>query len=328
MTVADMARLAGHAEEAGLDGAYLVEAWRTTPTCLAALALATERIRIGPYVMNAHSRSPLFAGMAAVDLDEIAGGRLALAVGSGNRITNEKYQGIPVVRPLEKMRDYLEILALVTRARAGDRIEYAGEMHSSSGWVSQVTPVRDRIPIHLAATSPRMEQIAASFADGVALGSLVSASFVADVRSRFVTSEQPDFEIRATAFVSVDDDPERAREATRRAVVNLYAGKPHPHYDALLRRQGFEETADLVSLHVEAGDLDKAAASVDDEVVDALSISGTAQDCKRRLAEYSGAADELILMNVGAMRFEAAPEARPDADSMLASYDALLALAS
>ena len=66
MTVRDTATLAERAERHRFDGVYVVEAWRSAPTCLAAIAVATETVSIGPYVMNAHGRSPWITGMGQV----------------------------------------------------------------------------------------------------------------------------------------------------------------------------------------------------------------------------------------------------------------------
>jgi 5,10-methylenetetrahydromethanopterin reductase len=176
--IRDLVDLAVRAEAAGAYGIYVPEAWRSGFVAPTAMAAATRRVRIGAYVLNAHARTPWVAGLAAVDLDEFSGGRLTLGVGSGNRVTNESYQGVPVVRPLQKMRDYLSVLRSVTSARLGERVDVPGERHSVDGWHSQVNPVRSRIPIVLAATSPRMVELAAELADGIALGSLQSVDFV------------------------------------------------------------------------------------------------------------------------------------------------------
>src|SRR5690606_9754875 len=205
---------------------------------------------------------------------ELSGGRLVLGVGSGNRVTNESYQGVPVTRPLRKMREYVELLRLVTSAGRGDRVDYAGEVHRMSGWRCQVDPVRDSVPIVLAATSPRMTRLAAAVADGIGLGSLPSAEYAARIAAECrAAAVREDFTVLMAALVAVDSDTERAREAARAAVVNLYAGKPHPHYDALLRRQGYERVAEEVDGAVRRGDLAAARRAVTDEVVDRLTVA-------------------------------------------------------
>ncbi len=330
ITVADMADLAVRAEEAGYDGVYLAEAWRSGFVTLAAMAQRTERISLGPYVLNAHARTPMIAGMSAVDLDELSGGRLVLGVGSGNRVTNESYQGVPVVRPLRKMREYVELLRLVTSARRGEQVDYEGEIHRMSGWRCQVDPVREAVPVVLAATSPRMTRLAAEVADGIGLGSLQSAEYVAGIAAECrAQAVRPGFSVLMAALVAVDPDAERAREAARTAVVNLYAGKPHPHYDALLRAQGYERVADGVDGAVRRGDLEAARRAVTDEVVDRLTVAGTPEECARRLRAYAEAGvDEILLVNVGGMRYEAGAADRGARDALLASYEPLLELAA
>jgi alkanesulfonate monooxygenase SsuD/methylene tetrahydromethanopterin reductase-like flavin-dependent oxidoreductase (luciferase family) len=325
MTVRDMVDLAVRAEEAGADGVYLPEAWRSgfvTPTAIAA---ATSRIRVGPYVLNAHSRTPWIAGMAAVDLDEFSGGRLVLGVGSGNKVTNESYQGVSVVRPLEKMRDYVRVLRAVTSARLGDRVDVPGARHSVSGWHSQVTPVRDRIPILLAATSPKMTDLAAEVADGIALGSLQSSEFIDRIARRCRETAGPDFKVVASGFVATDPDRDVARAAAKEAVLGLFAGKPHPHYESLLRQQGFSTVADEVLAAVAADDIDRARKAIPDEVIDTLTIAGTPEECIERLGEYEGIVDDFVLVNSSGMRYQEG-DGISRAGAQLRSFDSVLAL--
>ena len=329
MTVADMAELAARAEDSGFSGVYVPEAWRSGFVPVAAMAARTQRVTVGPYVMNAHARTPMIAGLTAVDLDEVAGGRLLLGVGSGNKVTNEKYQGVPVRRPLQKMREYVELLRLVTTARQGEQVDFAGQVHSMTGWRSQVDPHRPAIPIYLAATSPRMTELAGEVADGIALGSLQSAEFVRSVvaQARATAGSRP-FGVMVAAFVSVDEDRERARSAGRTAVVNLYAGKPHPHYDSLLRQQGYVQLADDLTRLVAEGQLDKAHDAVPDEVVDDLVIAGTPDDCSRRLADYAGIVDEVVMVNTNGMRYRADDDrSAPSRHDLLDSFDKTFALA-
>jgi alkanesulfonate monooxygenase SsuD/methylene tetrahydromethanopterin reductase-like flavin-dependent oxidoreductase (luciferase family) len=329
MTVADMAELGARAEDAGFSGVYVAEAWRSGFVPVAAIAARTRRVTVGPYVLNAHARTPMIAGISAVDLDELAGGRLLLGVGSGNRVTNEKYQGVPVERPLRKMREYVELLRRVTTARQGEQVDYSGEVHSMTGWRSQVDPYRPSIPIYLAATSPRMTELAAEVADGIALGSLLSVEFVRGIADAARATAHPrTLGVMMAAMVAVDDDRERARSAGRTAVVNLYAGKPHPHYDSLLRQQGFVQVADDLTRLVAAGDLAAAHDAVPDEVVDELLVAGTPEDCARRLTAYSGIVDEVVVVNASGMRYRADGDASGSARTdLLASFDSTFALA-
>ena len=94
-TIRRMAELAREAELAGLDAVYLCEAWRSGFVGLAAIALATEKVEIGPYILNAYGRSPWLTAMSAIDLDELSGGRLVLGIGTGNKHINEEWHASP-----------------------------------------------------------------------------------------------------------------------------------------------------------------------------------------------------------------------------------------
>ena len=115
MSTQEMLTIARRAESAGLYSLYCVEAWRSAFVPLTAVATATERVRIGPYILNAYGTTPFIAGMSAIDLDEISGGRLVMCVGSGNRHINEEYNGTAYARPLRKMAEYVELLRTITR---------------------------------------------------------------------------------------------------------------------------------------------------------------------------------------------------------------------
>ena len=304
MAQSDMMLVAKEAEAAGFDSLYVTEAWRSAFVPLTALALATERVRIGSYVLNAYGRSPFITGMSAVDVDELSGGRLLLGVGSGNRHINADWQGVPHEKPYQKMTEYIENLKQIVRTPAGSRVSYEGEIHRMD-WVPAVTPVRESIPIYLSAIFPRMVRVAGRVADGIALGAVLSAAYARDViqpAARKAATEA-DRDPQALgflmgAFVSVHEDHEKARQAAREAICHLFSPLPHPYYEYLLREQGFSAAADAALKHVPEGRIQKAAEAMTDEVVDTLAIAGTPEECRRRLANYEGVIDEVIFVNV------------------------------
>lgn len=329
LQVADMVALAERAEESGYDGVFVPESLRSGVATVAAIAAATDRVEVGPYVLNAHARTPLSAGMEAIDLDQLSQGRLVLGVGSGNAVMNESGHGVPVVRPLGKMRDYLEVLRQVTTAPAGTCVSYDGERHHVKNWRAQATLVRDSLPTLLAATSPRMMDLAADLAGGIALGPLQSASFVSVIAER-LRARSPlgqGFAVYCAAFVAVDPDRAIARASARRAVVNLFAVKPHPHYERLLRLQGHSEFIDQLMHRLATTGGEGAEGEVPDEVVDDLTIAGTAEECAARIEQYSPSVNMLILQNVAALE-QITPRHHVNPARLVASYGGLLDLAS
>src|SRR5207344_863665 len=70
-------QLAQQAEQAGFDSVFTVEFFNQHAfAVLGAIAATTSRIGIGTGIANAFTRSPLVHATAAMDLDELSGGRM------------------------------------------------------------------------------------------------------------------------------------------------------------------------------------------------------------------------------------------------------------
>lgn len=304
ISVKQVVELACEAERAGLDSVYVTEAWRSGFVVLTAIAQATERVEIGPYILNAYGRSPWLTAMSAVDLDELSGGRLVLGVGTGNKHINEDWQGIPQARPLRKMEEYVTVLRKAVSAKVGETVSWQGEIHSMN-WSPAVNPVRDAIPVYLAALYPKMTAVAGRAADGIAMGALLSPAYVRDVvKPRFLAAAEEagrdpaQLGTTIAPFVSVDEDGEAARQAAREAICHLYSPLPHPYYDFVLREQGFSKAADAATKYVPEGKMEKAMEAFTDDVMDVVAISGNIEQCRRQLEQFEGIVDQTLFVNV------------------------------
>ncbi len=322
VTVSEMTAVACNADARGFSTLAMAEAWRSGWVTLTAMAAATQRVRLAPYVLNAYGRSPYLAGMAAVDFNEFSSGRLILGVGGGNRIINEQWQGIPHERVLTRMREYVELMKIIGRTRLGETVSYSGKIYNME-WTPSVDPGDRPYPVYLAAVFPRMMRVAAQVADGIAGGATLSATYVDEMikpQARAAAAEvDRDFtslKWNAVAITAVDEDRERARRAAREAICHLYAPLPHPYYEFTMREQGFSKSADDLLKLMPAGKLEAAVDAIPDECIDQLTIAGTVADCRRRLAEYEGTLDEIMLLN-------AMP---PEPGALEASYAGLLKL--
>lgn len=99
LTIAETVRVGRAAEAHGMDALHCVEAYRCGLLPLAALATGTEAVTIGPDVLNASFRTPFAVGLAALDLNEMSGGRLELALGIGNSHITRHWLGWNQGRP-------------------------------------------------------------------------------------------------------------------------------------------------------------------------------------------------------------------------------------
>ena len=321
-SLSDLCAVASAAENSGFAMLCMAEAWRSGWVPLTAMAAATKTINLGPYVLNAYGRSPLLAGMSAIDFDDFSGGRLKLGVGGGNRIINEQWQGIEHARVLTKMREYVTILKQMARTPMGEPMTFDGKIHHMA-WTPAVEPRSNPFPVYLAAVFPAMMKVAAGVADGIAAGATLSPEFLSEIvrpqAEAAANAADRDFQELGWSTVAVtacDPDRARARQAAREAICHLYAPLPHPYYEYTMREQGFAAVADAL-IELAPKDLQRACEAISDECLDAIAIAGTPDECRNRLADYHGLVDELLLLN-------AMP---PEADDALASYSALLGLA-
>jgi alkanesulfonate monooxygenase SsuD/methylene tetrahydromethanopterin reductase-like flavin-dependent oxidoreductase (luciferase family) len=154
----DMAALAALAEASGWEGVfvedYLVyQGRRGTPTydpwvVLAAMALATSRVRLGPLVTPLPRRRPWKLASEAVSLDHLSGGRLILGVGAGDgREPSFAEAGEPAEpRVLAEKLD--EGLTVVTELWRGAPVSFAGQYYQLDGLQLTPSPAQQpRIPI-------------------------------------------------------------------------------------------------------------------------------------------------------------------------------------
>lgn len=301
LKLTETADLAREFDEAGFHGLYCVEAYRSGFVPLTVLAQATQRCRVGTYIANAHARPPVAAAMAARDVDELTGGRVVVGVGSGNPHINEWHLGASNDRPLAMMRGYVEGLRAALGAAPGETVEFV-HRGKEIRWTPAMTPVRDRIPVLLAAMYPKMRRLAGQVADGLALGSLHSAEYVRDVVRPAVEEaaaeagrDPGEFRFVASVLAAVDEDAEVARQRARRGLCQLFTPLPHPYYEAILREQGWSKMVDDIADAMREGSLDLAVRKVPDEAVDSLLVAGDRAGCDAALGAYTGVLDEVVL---------------------------------
>lgn len=316
--------LAGRGEAAGFDSMFVVEAGRSASVPAAAVINATTVCQVGTYVVNAYAREPWLTGMMARDLDDLSGGRFVLGVGTGNKHFNEWYMGSDMSKPIAKMRDYMTIVRAVVAGKRGEAVRHNGRAHSIR-WRASYEPQRPTIPVYLSASGPNMVKLAGEVSDGVGVGIMSSVEFLRDIvrpnaqGGATTAGRDPDaLAFPMAAMVSVNQDAERARDAVKKAIAELFHPVPHPYYDSQLRQLGFAEFADQASALMPEGKLRETMDLVPDAVIDTMTITGTVEQCAQRIAEYEGFADEIIAFRI----------AQRDEPRGIAAYEDLFTLAA
>jgi alkanesulfonate monooxygenase SsuD/methylene tetrahydromethanopterin reductase-like flavin-dependent oxidoreductase (luciferase family) len=156
-----IARVAGHAEDIGLDRVDVAEGWtHDSLIVLAELAARTSRIGLGTSIISVWGRTPATMALGAAGLQRCSGGRFSLGIGAGSPPLAEGFHGRQWERPLARLR---ETLIAVRALLAGDRLPEpaAGARPLRLGVVPDLP-----VPILLAALAPGSIRLAGELANG------------------------------------------------------------------------------------------------------------------------------------------------------------------
>jgi alkanesulfonate monooxygenase SsuD/methylene tetrahydromethanopterin reductase-like flavin-dependent oxidoreductase (luciferase family) len=235
---ADMRAAARAVEDAGFDGLWtwdhlrdpdgdggpgVPEAW----TVLSALAEVTQRIMLGPLVLNVANRQPgLLANMAAT-LQAVSHGRLLLGLGAGGSrhtpyAVEQEAMGATVARDAVRAQRVVETITLIRRLWSG-----------AHGFLRPDPPP----PIVVGGFGPRMAAIAGTHADGFntqafhpQLGELVKIA-----RDAHAAAGRAASKFLVTVFAGLDErwlQPDtRARQQLERAGVDRLILLLSPPFD-------------------------------------------------------------------------------------------------
>ena len=176
-----LARLAARAEDRGWDGVFLWDhviyraptASATDPwIALAAMAVATERVQLGPMVTPLARRRPWIVARQAVALDQLSAGRFVLGLGLGLDASGGELsrfgEEVDDRRRAAMLDEGLDVLTGLLR---GERVSHAGERYRVDDVRFLPRPVRPGgMPIWLAARWPNRRPVARALRhDGVFL---------------------------------------------------------------------------------------------------------------------------------------------------------------
>jgi F420-dependent oxidoreductase-like protein len=290
----ELIALAQEAERLGYDSAWAAEAWGTDAVSVVSwLAATTSTIKVGTAIMQIPGRTPANTAMTAATLDLISGGRFLLGLGTSGPQVVEGWHGQPWGKPLTKTREYVELVRRALRREAvefqGDQYEipYAGADATGLGKPLKLMmrPLRDSIPIYLAALSPKNVRLAFEIADGW-LPIFFSPE---QARAAFEYEPRAGFEIVPTVHVVLTDDVAAGRDALR-PLFALYVGgmgaRGANFYNALVRRYGYEAEADRIQELYLGGKQREAIAAVPDALIDEVALVGSRERIRDRLQAW------------------------------------------
>lgn len=294
--VPEMTRLARLAEDAGCESVWVAETRFTRDGFVpcAAIAANTRRVGIATGIVNVFTRGPVLNAVSWATLDEASGGRAIAGLGPGSP-TVLAAQGQPFAKPLTRLREYVEVMRLLL---TGQRVDFAGETIRVEGVQLEMEPVRSHIPIHLGVTGPKALELAGEIADGAMLNGFLPPAYVLRARERLVAGaaragrDLAAIDVSMAVITSVNSNSTLARDAARPIVAMYIARMPN-----LAAEMGFDEEvkAHIRAVYNDSG-LTAAAHEVSDSMVDAVTASGTPDECRARIAAYREAGVNLPIL--------------------------------
>jgi probable F420-dependent oxidoreductase len=299
--VRDVAEAARLAEAAGLRSVWATEFYdRSATVALAAMAHATERIELGSAIAYAFGRTPLVLAAEARDLDELAGGRLILGLGTGTRRMQRDWHGLDGEHPASRMEELVPLVRRVLRLHEGP-IEHQGRFYRLRVKPTAIVPppLREDLPIYMAGVNPRMIEAAGRVGDGLVGHPLFTPEYVREVarpalaRGAEHAGRDSPPPIAGYLTCSVGPDRDQAR-ADARAIVAF--NSTVKTYEVVHRLHGFEAQAEAVRAAWRAGDFAGMAEAVGDQMLDAIALAGTPEEVRERFAaRWSGVYERTLL---------------------------------
>ena len=283
-----------------------------------ACAVVTERINIGLGIVNFYQHHPTLIAAEFAALDELAGGRVRLGIGSGigQRVLRLGYKW----RPLLSLEDAVAIIRPLLR---GEAVNHRGIVFSAEGVSLGFRPPRPDAPIYVASMGDRSLALCGRIADGLIVSNMCPPRYteraVGIVQQSAADARRKPLDIVQYLPCVVRPDRDEAWRLAKHVVGGMLAtfwptggdwpalrdtivecsGIPKPEVVAVLARLRRGELADTV---------------LDDRFIAAFAIAGTAEECLAQAAQYRRAGvAELVLTFAGP---------RPEAD--MAQFAAVL----
>ena len=165
-----------HAEELGFDVATTADQfvdwknpsvpWFDVWTALAAVAQATDHIRLAPCVAQIPMRDPATFARQVVTVDHVSGGRVEAGLGLGLTVDpGYGMIGVPNWDNPERARRFKEYVEIVHSMLSGSPTEYAGTYYTVQSATVHQSVQSPRPPITIAAMGPKMMRYAATYGD-------------------------------------------------------------------------------------------------------------------------------------------------------------------
>jgi len=300
-------------EKVGADIVLVAEAYSYDAVSqLGYLAAKTNTIELGSGVFPIYTRTPSLLAMTAAGLDYVSDGRFQLGIGTSGPQVVEGFHGLPFDAPLGRTREVVEICRQVWRR---ERVKYDGkhyqvplpaERGTGLGKPLQLInhPVREQIPVSIAALGPKNVELTAEIANGwqpIFFYPEKAQAVWGEALAAGQAKRDPELgplDVMVGTSLAIGDDVEDRLEWLKPQLA-LYIGgmgaKGRNFYHNLATRYGFGDIADKIQELYLGGNKKDAIAAVPDELARSISLVGPRGFVAERVAAFAEAGVTTLL---------------------------------
>ena len=294
------------AENLGYDGLCTEETGHDPMFPLVLAATTTSRVSLEPRVAIAFPRSPMVFAYAAMDLQNLSGGRFRLGLGTQVKGHIERRFSTEWSPPGPRLREYVQSLHAIWDAwQDGTRLSYHGEHYNFSLMTPFFSPGpsdQPRPPVFVSAVNAYNCRVAGEVCDGISLHPLMSPEFlkqrilppIADGASR-AGRDVKDVSLTGSGFVITGPNKsviEERKYAVRRQIAFYSSTRT---YFTVLETHGFEDVG--VRLHEMSlkGQWDEMTNLITDEILEEFAVIAEYGDVAAAVKErYDGLLNEVV----------------------------------
>ncbi len=269
-------------EEGKIDSIWITDHYynKNVYIVLTLLALNTKNILLGIGVTNPYVVHPAWTASAVLTLREVAGDRIVLGIGVGDKTTLESI-GVERKKPIKAVRECIEI---IRRLLQGENVILDGEVFKIKNAKLNIKE-KVRVPIYIGTQAPRLLQLAGELADGVLINASNSEIVRECIREVELGLEKSNrnidsIDIGVCTCFSVDEDHNSAINSAKIVVAYIMSGLSG---EALKKLKIDEEKVERVREELLRGNCQDLMKIITEEDVEKLAIAGTPEECIEKI---------------------------------------------
>jgi 5,10-methylenetetrahydromethanopterin reductase len=273
-----MVQLAKVTEELGYSHIWVGDShliWREAYVNMAAMALNTIRVKLGTGVTNPLTRHPSVVASAYATLEEYAPGRTIVGIGLGD--SSVETMGM---KPA-KLSYFEKTMAQMRQLLDGQEVQL------ETGKIHLLHPCKNKVPIYVAASGPKMLELSGRIADGIIVLVGVADEYIAHAKEKIAAGAKAagrkveDLNLVLWVPCAVSDTAP-AKDAVKAHVARVVA-HPLPYVLDPTEQKVLEEIRKTYDYYHHMDQQANHAEVIPDWLVDKFAIAGTVAECRAQI---------------------------------------------